>query len=430
MGRTGAGKTTLLNKICGTEYNAGAGKSSVTRNLFLNKNYVGRFSFELIDTPGTKGSEEPLKHAHLLKEALTYAKLNTIFIVLKYENRFDALFNNFLDERNTITKFDKKIVLIITHADVSNNLAKDFSDICETFGDICQNILFYSNKFDSDHMADLMFACMSQMSIEKLTITEEEFFLKFDISSIPLKRQILEGYMKHGEDIKKLDKELKDLSKDCITFTDKYERDEFLQALIIEYKNQMDTCIDEFVESFSQLMIELEYYCLHIKLQKKIVQMCEDFKEAIIPYMSYSPSDPIDPRNLYKKCPYCQLVWVKVVGCDNVTCGDSVNLPDISQKPFRKFLFKKKNGKFSYIRTLMEQILAATKSLIPNSNAKLGCGKKFNWQSEAIRLIDEEIFELFTVKTIDEAKELIKNQKFNDLKNAYISTFDTRFYSE
>ena len=41
MGRTGAGKTTLLNKICGTEYNAGAGKSSVTRNLFLNKNYVG-----------------------------------------------------------------------------------------------------------------------------------------------------------------------------------------------------------------------------------------------------------------------------------------------------------------------------------------------------------------------------------------------------
>lgn len=43
----------------------------------MNKNYVGRFSFELINTPGTKGSEEPLKHAHLLKEALTYAKLNT-----------------------------------------------------------------------------------------------------------------------------------------------------------------------------------------------------------------------------------------------------------------------------------------------------------------------------------------------------------------
>ena len=102
-------------------------------------------------------------------------------------------------------------------------------------------------------MADLMFACMSQMSIEKLIITEEEFFLKFDISSIPLKRQILEGYMKHEEDIKKLDKELKDLSKDYITFADKYERDEFLQALIIEYKNQMDTCIDEFEELLTNL---------------------------------------------------------------------------------------------------------------------------------------------------------------------------------
>ena len=81
---------------------------------------------------------------------------------------------------------------------------------------------------------------------------------------------MFEEYQKHENEIKQSDKELKELSKECNQFTNKYERDEFLQAIIIETKNQMDQCIDEFQKSFTQLMVA-DSYCLYIKLQKKSV---------------------------------------------------------------------------------------------------------------------------------------------------------------
>ncbi len=43
--------------------------------------------------------------------------------------------------------------------------------------------------------------------------------------------------------------------------------------------------------------------------------------------MTYNLRDQHDPKNMYKRCPNieCRLVWVKVEGCPNVTCG---NVPD------------------------------------------------------------------------------------------------------
>ena len=30
---------------------------------------------------------------------------------------------------------------------------------------------------------------------------------------------------------------------------------------------------------------------------------------------------PNDPYNVIKHCPHCQEIWIRVVGCPNVTCG-------------------------------------------------------------------------------------------------------------
>ncbi len=38
--------------------------------------------------------------------------------------------------------------------------------------------------------------------------------------------------------------------------------------------------------------------------------------------MSYNPLDTRNPRNLIRKCPYCEEIWIKVEGCDGETeCG-------------------------------------------------------------------------------------------------------------
>jgi len=85
MGQTGAGKTTLSNKLCGTQHKSGAAKGSVTKELYRNDVSYGQYPFSLIDTPGTDSSTEPYKHAILLREGLTAKKINTIFLIIKYD---------------------------------------------------------------------------------------------------------------------------------------------------------------------------------------------------------------------------------------------------------------------------------------------------------------------------------------------------------
>ena len=128
MGKTGAGKTTLLNSICNSQNETGDGRGSITRHLFRKANHHGNYPFSLIDTPGTNSSEDTFKHAFLLREALTCCELNTIFIVIKYENRFDVLLERYLEEQMPVDKFNHKLVLIVTHCDHAN----DFKNVIET----------------------------------------------------------------------------------------------------------------------------------------------------------------------------------------------------------------------------------------------------------------------------------------------------------
>jgi hypothetical protein len=44
--------------------------------------------------------------------------------------------------------------------------------------------------------------------------------------------------------------------------------------------------------------------------------------------LSWDVSDPKDPRNIYKKWPHCDAVYVKVEGCDEIQiCGEAANVP-------------------------------------------------------------------------------------------------------
>ena len=97
VGKTGAGKTCLYNKLCGTDFDSGAGKGSVTRKLCRHDVIHGVNPFLLIDTPGVDSKEETVKHAILLKEGLTATEISTIFIVLKFDNRFERLFDQYVE---------------------------------------------------------------------------------------------------------------------------------------------------------------------------------------------------------------------------------------------------------------------------------------------------------------------------------------------
>lgn len=98
MGQQGAGKTTIFNLICGTNFEAGLSKNSVTCNLFKQPNIEGDNPFYLIDTPGTGVHTEVYKHAYLLVTALTYQAINTIFVVVQHEDRTDDALMKFNEQ--------------------------------------------------------------------------------------------------------------------------------------------------------------------------------------------------------------------------------------------------------------------------------------------------------------------------------------------
>jgi small GTP-binding protein len=101
MGKAGVGKTALVNKLCNTNHASGAASSGVLDKLFRNKTkYCGDRSFEIIDTPGTDSRKDTYRHAFQLRAALTVVPYNTIFIVLKYDARYENIVQGFRRRAN------------------------------------------------------------------------------------------------------------------------------------------------------------------------------------------------------------------------------------------------------------------------------------------------------------------------------------------
>ncbi|CAF1334831.1 unnamed protein product [Rotaria sp. Silwood1] len=451
MGRTGAGKTTLVNALCGTRHESGAGKGSVTRNLFRNDVGNGENAFSLIDTPGTDSSIETYKHAFLLREALTATKMNTIFIVIKYDSRFDKMIDNYFELEQPVYNYGNKIIVMISHWDQSKEPEKDFREICELFQDECtniNNIIFYSEQSSKIEVANLMYTCISNMEEEKLEIKDEDFFLQFNICQ--MKSQMKVSLTHYQKKANLLSQEYTELIN-SVKSESVEDKDEVLHMTIVQFKNEMETLLQEFRLQHGGAMAELDYYTFYIKMEKENVRICDEFVEKVVPLMSYNLFDNQDPRNLIKKCPYCGLIWFKTEGCDGTTtCGNNKfdSYYDVSSKAFWKYHLQRTDGKLQWTKNPMKKnileestrdgketlirsvqwVSTIIKECSDDANSKrVGCGKEFKW-SQLPKVDDDLILELFKVKTIDQAKQLIQAGNFRDVKQNYEFCIDSTFY--
>lgn len=430
MGKTGTGKTTLVNKLCGTVHDCGAGSGSITRNLYQNSVSCGENSFSLIDTPGTDSTTETYKHAYLLKQGLTTIPINTIFIVVKYDSRFDKMLEYYYDVEQPVYNYDAKIIVMISHLDLSKEPQKEFTEICKVFEGYCSNIICYSERSPKCEIANLMYSCISNMKQEQLNINEKDFFFNFNVADIKLRtKKSLDQYRANAGTIS-------DQFSESVTFVASQsaeEKDEILHMLIVEFKNKMDGLLTEFRDKHAAEMNELDYYVFYIKMEKENVQRCDSFVNKIVPLMSYNLFDHGDPRNLIKKCPnpLCGLIWFKTEGCDGATtCGNNgfSNYFDQRSKPFWKYVLKLVNGKLRWTKNEMKQEQPEKPAQTVDNSKKVGCGQSFTW-SQLPKVEDDLILELFKVKTIDEAAKLIRNGSFREARRNYERSIDSSFHS-
>ncbi len=185
-------------------------------------------------------------------------------------------------------------------------------------------------------------------------------------------------------------------------------------------------------------------------MQKENVKICDDFVERVVPLMSYNLFDNEDPRNLIKRCPSCGIIWFKTEGCDGTTtCGNNqFSKPaGVTSKVFWKYYLQRIGGKLQWTKNpiennVLEENLQASSSISrlfrsmaldtserrDYANSKrVGCGKEFRW-STLPKIEDELILELFKVKTIDQAKQLIQADNFKEARQNYESTIDSKFH--
>lgn len=105
-GPCGNGKTHTVNAICGTNYDTKETRESLTREINYNQSLIEKNPpFYLIDTPGTTSSVDKLKHAAFLRKALTWKPLNAVFILVKFENRYDDFFRQLIFESEIVKDY-------------------------------------------------------------------------------------------------------------------------------------------------------------------------------------------------------------------------------------------------------------------------------------------------------------------------------------
>ena len=266
-----------------------------------------------------------------------------------------------------------------------------------------------------------MYECASNMPAEQIEIPKLDFFLKFNVSDMKIKIQ--KYYKEFEKEANLLFYDYKGGISD-LSLIPREESDEIIRIVIIQFKNDLDELLAAFQNKCGGEMQELDFYTLSIRLQKQHVKLCDQLVETVKELTSFSFFDKTDPRNLIKICPYCSLIWSKIKseGCDGETiCGQRTsNYFDVSTQPWYSFIITRVKGmKFSWTKNAKPLVkMENLKKIDKGVENKIGCGQKITW-SKMQSISESQILDLFKVKTIDEAKKIIENEKFAEIQVKY-----------
>jgi small GTP-binding protein len=355
MGNIGVGKTTLFNSLCGTQHIAEESEGSLTQNLYFHSVSLGNFAFNLIDTPGFNSLFSRRKLSIQIRHSLTTKELNTIFVILPFQSRYQLMLQEFFEIERIITKFNEKIVIMISKFDFCQNKEQAITLTFELFKNngIKNNIIFFSQNSDKFELSELMYSCMSVMKSEKLSIDDEEFFSKFHINE---PNYTLDKAFENYKNI--LNKIYKDFSDQLNVIKSEkltiQEREDKLHFLNISFRNEIECQRNDCHDRLVKDLRDDQCYTLSIQIHKEFIQYCDKFAKFYKDQMSFNPDDSSDPRNMLRKCPHCDLIWFKTEGCDGVTnCGTKGQKYDNQKEKaykFVKYIFQYVEGKLTCIK--------------------------------------------------------------------------------
>lgn len=88
--------------------------------------------FIVYDTPGTTAVTDKIQHAIFLKNVLTIKQFNAVFILMKYENRFQDLIVKMKKQLDLLLGYSQSVVFLISHIEIE----KDYKYAIKSINDM------------------------------------------------------------------------------------------------------------------------------------------------------------------------------------------------------------------------------------------------------------------------------------------------------
>ena len=409
FGTVGAGKTTLVNIICGSDFKTLNFGDSCTRDIQYAFSRI--HSMVIIDFPGLKSTENIMSHLQIQKTAIQNIPVKMICFIIELFDRIGPIKKEIDEMLKIFENYKNNITIIITKTDLKefNDKKKEKieKDINKFFN--IKNVIFSHEKSNGYTICEELnkiqntMQNIKYMSIKTSSIVETMNY--YTIPEIEVKREFYENKFNnilndHNNEMKKhKESDLKLAIFFCFKNAKRHLLEEYGKAL--ENINFQETLSDEDCENEEdEDEKELEQISAAIMQFDGLIQnKFEDFRKDIENFIEVKINNYNNEYNKFKKCPYCGQIWFKIIGCDNMVCGNRSTLRD-------KICGRWKSYKVSYNYERRSFTISSNEhedvdrggdltslGLTPeekNINAKrklegkaeikpIGCGNKLNW---------------------------------------------------
>ena len=434
FGTVGAGKTTLVNKICNEGFTTSDSGDSCTRDIQYAFSIC--YNMVIIDFPGLKSIENIISHLKIQKTALQNIPVRMICFVVEYFDRIAPIKIEIDEMIKIFENYKNNITIIITKTDRNKKFdekkKEEIKKDIKKFFQI-ENVIFTREETNGYAICKELNNFQIKMdNIKNMAIKSDSIVKNMNFYSIPEIEQ----------KIKIFENKFNVILNDHINELNKHPENDLKLAIFFSLKSWKKKCLDEYSKALENINFqetissedgneededekELEQISIAMfQLDGAIKDKYEDFRKRIEKIVEVKINNYNGDYNKFKKCPHCGQIWFKIIGCDEMVCGNRTTILD-------KISGRWKNFEVTYnydTRTFTINSSVHEDSNIGNDEEKfglredekkmnpkrklerkaeikpIGCGNKLNWRE----------MEDCTEKVVEMLKE-------NSLENDYYS---------
>lgn len=371
VGDVGTGKSTIIEKLTGSKGMSSSSKLSYTR---VAQTYiVQEGTLTISDTPGCNSVQDRLDHNMWVAAALNYERVSKILVVCKADVRMDNVVDDIRKYYENFIRLDPgAVAVLVTHMDTVEWSETEFQTIVSDELGV-EDIIFSSlSSSRSLLLNSILGICRTRFDIK---VNSENFLKIFRIHNT------------HMRIMKTTNEEVDRFRKLKSSFDEKRNQfcDEKQLDLIIEFQAWMKLEIENAKRRVAKKLGFTFYgekmYNEAGHIANLANQMCATLLTIRLECLGLQKDHGITQL---RRCPYCNEVWAKIVGCDGMTtCGNRVNQAEGTGQM--------SNFSFSIVPPYSISIreggtLQKSRASASSSDEKLkgrGCGNNITWSEMA-----------------------------------------------